>query len=682
MRIPFNYKVAAGVATLALAACGGGGNGSIVPSQPGHPSPLPGSPVGAQSVSFVVNVPAASSNAGSVRIAVQSVNGTSTASGSATVARIASSAAGCTAAPKGLTCTIAVPASSGLDVFNVSTYQSQDGSGSVLASTTVAANVGGTATQSIALSVGGVPARVAFSPSRLPLVADGTIHRVAVTLNVADASGATIVGASDYQSPVSLQIVNDPAHALSLSTSSVGKPGEVVTVTYDSSKQLAQAQIVANDNAMAPATLVAAPLTVNPAPVVIFDDATSAAVTLSEAGFTGAFSASLSNPNDASLSVVPGTLNSGSSVATLVPKVRFDSTTLNVSDGNMTYAVPAWVVPHNSAYSAFGSAHTILIPSLNMVESSDGKLWSGDQNDGSIVSFDPSTGTYSRFVVDPGLTGPQSVALDASGNVWFADGSQIGEYTPSTSAVNMFSTGLQPSARITTIVPGKAGTMWFYDYATNSPLNNFGHPTFFGTIDTTTGQIQEYPVNNAQPAGGAITITGMSMAVANDNSIWFADGWNYSVGHLDPATGNVQEFKLTRPTEPQDSPMQIVIAPDGKVWAAAYSFTSGHSVIASVDPSNGNAITYYTDKYEAPGPFLALTRGSDGNLWFVEDPLAGFGYSSQTALGVMNPATGAFYQYATAIPDFATPASLVDRGDGTLWILDPAFGQIGKVTFK
>jgi streptogramin lyase len=674
-------KAALTAAALCLSACGGGG-GAATPVVPTQPSPLPTASSSPLSVAFVVNAPAVSPNTSSIRIAVQSVNGVATSSGPVTVAKIASGAPGCTTDPqKGLTCTIAAAATSGVDVFGVSTYQSSDASGAVLATATVSANASAGSTQSVPLSLGGVPARVVFSPAKLPLIADGTIHRFPVTLNVADASGATIVGTSTYQSPVSLQVLNDPAHALSLSTTSVSKPGDVVTVTYDSSKPLTAGQVVASDNAMTPGTLIAAPLTINPTPLAVFDDAAPAAVTLNEGGFTGTFTASLANTNDASIAVTPGTLNSGSAVVSVTPKVHFDTTTLNVSDGNMTYGVPFAVVPHNSAYTAIGNAHTLLVPSQNMVESPDGKFWTGDQEFGTLVSFDPSSGTYSSFVVDPSLSGPQSVAADPNGNIWFADGSQIGKYTPSTTALTYYSTGLQASPRITTIVAGASGTMWFYDWGLNNAVS-FGHPTFFGTIDTASGTIQEYPAGNPQPSRTTLPLGIFeTMTVASDNSLWFTDAINYSVGHMTPS-GTVQEFKLTTPAYPQQSPMQIVIAPDGKVWVGCFG-SAANSVIASVDPNNGNAVTYYTTGLNA-GAFFALTRGSDGNLWFIQDPPGRpYGFSSQTTLGVMNPASGAIYQYpSSAIPDNAKITSMLDRGDGTLWMLDSAFGRIGKVTLK
>src|SRR5262249_3985990 len=147
-------------------------------------------------------------------------------------AAVGAGAPGCSATSTGTACTVKVNGVVGSDVYTISTYQSSDGSGSPLATTTIVVAVSATTATPTQVSLGGVPASVAFSPAKLPLFSDGGIHRVAVTVNAADASGAPIVGAAAYQSPVSLQILNDPGHALTLSTTSVSQPGTVVTVTY------------------------------------------------------------------------------------------------------------------------------------------------------------------------------------------------------------------------------------------------------------------------------------------------------------------------------------------------------------------------------------------------------------------------------------------------------------------
>jgi len=240
----------------------------------------------------------------------------------------------------------------------------------------------------------------------------------------------------------------------------------------------------------------------------------------------------------------------------------------------------------------------------------------------------------------------------------------------------MFSTGLQPTANITSIVAGPSGQMWFFDDGVNNP-GSIGNPTFFGSIATGSGQIQEFAsANAAQPVLGVT-----SMVLGKDNGIWFTDGLNHAVGRIAPATGTITEFPLVTPATPQQSPMQLAVAPDGKIWMACFGSTSSSSVIASLDPANNDALVYYTQGV-TPGLFLSFIAGSDGNLWFTEDTSSSLGFSSFVTLGVVNPKDGSIFQYPTFIPQFSIISSMVDRGDGTLFMLDSAVGNIGKVSFK
>src|SRR5580700_1460009 len=182
------------IALLVLCACGGGGSSSFVPSATPTPAGT-NAPSSPDTVSFVINVPAASTSTakrssyvspstGSIAFALESVNGTPSST-APTIAAISATAAGCRAAQSGYSCTISVAAPAGNDVFSITTYQSANGTGTVLASTTLAATVSASSSPNIPLSLGGIPAAVSFSPARLPLVNDGNVHRFAVTLNVA-----------------------------------------------------------------------------------------------------------------------------------------------------------------------------------------------------------------------------------------------------------------------------------------------------------------------------------------------------------------------------------------------------------------------------------------------------------------------------------------------------------------
>ncbi|MDE2483528.1 MAG: hypothetical protein KGN02_15230 [bacterium] len=689
-----NKRWIAVAAIAALSACGGGGGagggGAFVPT----PAPSSSAAPNAQSVTFSIVIPASSgtsstqrpayvsSKTASIAFTLVSVNGVKQSSASADIVPVGAGAPGCTSSPSGTTCSMTVSAPTGEDIFSIATYASNNGAGTPLASTSLAVTSGGSSGSVVSLDLGGVPAAVSFSPSRLPLVDDGTVQKVAVVVNAADASGATIVGSAPYQSPVDLQIQNDPAGALALSSSSVQAPGTVVTVTYNSMKTLTDASIVARDNGMQPATLPAAPLVVNPLPVTVLDDASSQAVSLTEAGLTGAFTASLANTADATLSLNAGALGSGSAVATLAPKVKFDLTTLNVSDGTTSFAVPVQIVPDHGSYTAIGAAHTLGSPT-NIVRASDGTLWTGDSQNGNLVAFDPASGTYTNYNVDPSDSGPYAVAFDASGNLWFADGPQIGEFNTSTHAVTTYSTGLQPNAWVTDIIAGPSGSMWFYDQG--DPSSNLNaSATAFGSVATASGTIAEYPTANlagpVSSALGSTRTTGISMALASDGSIWFADTTNDAIGQLNTSTGAVTETQLGGPPYPQQAPQEVTIAADGKVWFSAYGATSGTATVGNLDPASGK-VTYYPVSSNA-GQATAMFADANGDLWFAVTPMQGTFYSSQQYFGVINPASGATYIYGTAIlPQFVTAASIVDAS-GTFWILDSGFGQIGKVSFK
>ena len=675
----------AALGALALTTgCGTGAGGAVVPTAASQQA-VQAAAAGA-SVSFAVKIQNAtrttarhlayvSPNTGSIAFTLSSVNGKATGGTDPTIAAISDSAPGCARSSSALTCTVAVPAPAGNDLFAVATYRSKTASGPILASATIAAVVTQGSKAKVAIDLNGVPASVSFSPARLPLVADGAVHRVPVVINAIDASGATIVGSSAYQSPVSLQIQNDPARALSLSTSSISGPGTTVTVTYDSSKPLVDGSIVASDNAMAPATLVAAPLTIAPLSVTTFAGAAPSTVTLSEAGFKGTFKVSLARRQDAAISVIPGTLGSGTAVVTVAPKASFDVTALDVSDGNLSVAVPVQIVPNNSTYAAFGPQHELLTP-YAMIQGPNGNLWVSDPGTGSLVSFNPSSGTYTAHVVDPSLQGPLGIAFDAKGRLWFADGPQIGVYSPAKGAVTTYSTGLEPSANVTEMIAGPSGRIWFYDPATYASSVS-GSPTYFGSIDPANDQITEYEAaNGAGPTSGR-----MSMALAHDGSIWFADQLNAKIGRLDTSSGSISEYATGTPVYPQQSPMEVAVAADGKIWFVADGFTSSGSVIGSIDPAHPKAIAYDTN-HPAAGIFYTLTGGPGGNLWFTQSAGSPEFYSDQLTLGVINRTTGALYGYPAAFAEFIKITALVAGDNSTLWMLDSGYGQIGKVTFK
>jgi virginiamycin B lyase len=693
-------RLALAAAAACLAACGGGGNSSPVPSAAGAtptaspataapsatpaPAATPTQPAVTQT--FTLTVPRAtagaartrrpfyvSANTGSIRIAVQSVNGVAS-NVATTIARTAPGAPGCKTSPGGLACSIVAAAAIGADVFSIATYASLDASGTPLATTTVSAQIANASPPPIALSPEGVPATLSFSPSVLPLVDDGAIHRYALTIAAFDASGAPITGGSPYQSPVSLQIQNDPTHALSLSTASVAQPGTVVTLTFDGSRALAAGAIVASETGFAPVTLAAAPLQFSPPSLFAYDDQSGGvAETIFQSGFTGTFTAALANPQDGRVVQSGGALGAGSAVASVIPTTRFDVTSLRVGNGSYAGTVPVTIVPHPGTYAASGPAHRLGTPS-GLALGPRGLLWTADAQNGALTSFDPSTGSYASYVVDPTQSGPTSLAFDARGLLWFADRSTIGSFDTSTHALVTYSKGLLSDARVLSIVAGPAGTMWFYDEESNNVPTFVGGPTAFGTIATATGAIHEYPTPDAAVPAVAFE----SMTLGPDGALWYADGSDGAIGRVTTA-GSYSRVRVAETDSPNFAPDVVLAAPDGNIWFAGDNAGLAQAFIGTVNPAT-HAVAEYPAGTGA-AQFDALVAGSGGDLWFAAQPAQGTFFSSQAEIGIVNTATHANYAYPAILPQFAVPANLVDRGK-TLYVLDDAFGEIGKVSFK
>ena len=150
------------------------------------------------------------------------------------------------------------------------------------------------------------------------------------------------------------------------------------------------------------------------------------------------------------------------------------------------------------------------------------------------------------------------------------------------------------------------------------------------------------PTANSFPVG---------VAVAADGSVWFAEQNGHQIGHLDPKTGEIVEYKT--PTA-NSGPVGITTGPDGAIW-----FTEAFAnKIGRLDPEKPDSMEEFTIPTPVSAP-LYITTGPDGGLWYV-------GVRSHK-LGRIDPATRAFVEYSTPTPN-AGPTSVLAGPDGALWI--------------
>jgi len=270
-------RALAAFAVLLVAGCGSGGaqpSGPVVNS-PGSGPTQPPTPL--VNVKVTVTVPQAkkgarlrsnyvSVNTQSLAIELSSVNGQGVSGVSTTTIDTMAHAHGCAQQANGLVCSATALGSPGDDVFAVTTYAGTNATGPVLSVGTVSAKITSTGggvpiDNNVPLTLAGVIASVTLTVS--PDGAKrGTPSTASVNLNAVDASGAQIVGASDYQTPIALAIQGDVDNAFTLRAGTksgesltIVKPDSGITLRYDGNKNASpvtlEATVVASIGASA-----------------------------------------------------------------------------------------------------------------------------------------------------------------------------------------------------------------------------------------------------------------------------------------------------------------------------------------------------------------------------------------------------------------------------------------------
>jgi hypothetical protein len=255
----------AALATAFLAACSGGGlpSGSVVNS-PGNGSNPP--PAKLVNVKVTITIPAAtkphgirsdyvSVNTQSVVIQLSSVNGNGVTGVNPTIVNTVAHAHGCSQNANGTVCTATTLGSPGQDVFGVTTYASSNANGAVLSVGTVQAKISGGGSgvpiNNFSLTLDGVIAglKLAIEPGGAKR---GTATKAAVTLTAYDATGAQIVGPSDYSTPIVVAIQGDVDRAFVLKTENrfsssltISKPTSSITLKYDGNSQASSITLAA-----------------------------------------------------------------------------------------------------------------------------------------------------------------------------------------------------------------------------------------------------------------------------------------------------------------------------------------------------------------------------------------------------------------------------------------------------
>lgn len=230
---------------IATAACGAGSN------------PPPNRALGAalSSVQFKIVIPVANTSMSYrspayISVATQSVAIT-VSGGAPVIANLTSGSPNCAGTP--LTCTLSVAAPVGTDVFAVTFYDAQNGTGNELSTGTVAATIVAGQANVVSITYNGIIRSLSLTLAQSAPPANGSSQQITLTLNALDADGNVIISPGTYaDGPISVTDSDTSHTQLQLgsnapaSSISVGGPGQGISVLYDGSSALVSAVFTAS----------------------------------------------------------------------------------------------------------------------------------------------------------------------------------------------------------------------------------------------------------------------------------------------------------------------------------------------------------------------------------------------------------------------------------------------------
>lgn len=185
-----------------------------------------------------------------------------------------------------------------------------------------------------------------------------------------------------------------------------------------------------------------------------------------------------------------------------------------------------------------------------LVADRDGNIWFTAVFKGYIGKLNPGNGEITEYrLPDPSATDPHTPVFDGRGILWFTaeESNFVGRLDPSSGEVKLKQVPT-PHAIPYGIVVLPSGIPYFCEFGTNK----------LASIDPKTMAITEYEVSKgARPR---------RLAVAADGTIFYSDYERGYLGHFDPASGKVEEWKS--PSGQGSEPYGITVTPDGIVWYA------------------------------------------------------------------------------------------------------------------
>jgi virginiamycin B lyase len=282
----------------------------------------------------------------------------------------------------------------------------------------------------------------------------------------------------------------------------------------------------------------------------------------------------------------------------------------------------------------------------------DGSIWYTGQRANVVGRFDPKTQEFKEFALPTPNSGPHGLQADKDGNIWYTGNAAglIGKIDPKSGKVTEYKMP-NPKARDPhTIAFLQDGRIFFTVQAGN----------FIGVLDPKApdGAIKlvESPTANSRPYGVRLTSKGVP----------FFDEFNSNkIASADPKTLVISEYPLP---DPASRPRRIAIGKDDTVWYGDYS----RGYLGHLDPKTGKVEEFKSPGGEESRPY-AIDVTADSAVWYVET-----GDETKNVLVRFNPETKKFLTWPIPGGGGTVRNMEIDK-NGDLWLAESGVGKISRV---
>jgi len=290
---------------------------------------------------------------------------------------------------------------------------------------------------------------------------------------------------------------------------------------------------------------------------------------------------------------------------------------------------------------------------------SSGNVWFAEKIGKNLTMFSPETKVFEAHPLPAswGDVGPSRISFSPQGDIWFSvrrwaesveQTNILGRFSLADNSYQKFS--LSNQAIPEELLVDADGIVWFLAPDENT-LSRFNPET---------GKLIRYPIPtmNAYPR---------AISMDNKGDIWFAEANANQLGRFTPATTTFYEYQIPTPFA---NPGEITIDEQGKIWFV--ELTANRIGVFYPDRERFDDVLIPT----ARGMPNAIQADADGNLWFLE-------YRGNK-VGLFNPVAATFYEYD--IPAFnSQPGALaLDHKRGILWFTESntEVKKLGRLSIK